>query len=699
MKIKNAKFYELHIEKIVLGAAAVFSLAAIGLYAFNSFDVEVRVDRKTTKLSPTELEKQIQSKAKKLKGALGGKQSVLKDVKVVDYQEAFARRQAVMQRQAEAFPVPFGDSALDPRIDVTRRDDAVFVVAEPPAPTDLRRRADYAVLMANEDMFFEVQARLAMLSREGDQAPADPQPPVMNYAKLVPEEGPRDFWYVSFEADFDFEQWTEQIEQVDLDKRVPRGWWQGRQLVTDVVVERQAMDPLTGRWPMDDDFEVVDALPDSVKAMFRPMHDRRQWDAESAGQVLRDIRLLQSEIALARFAPVTEIRPWQPFDEATRELSEDEERELNRIQTQIRSLQKRITRARQNLLQRQADEERKRERGDLQQGRKQARPVKDAGPGIGRGNKRRDDDGRDRVRPILDPVQKAQQELEVLEFQLTEALDKKLLLLHPELAEEEQPEDQPRPRAGAPRGGLGGIAMRPGVGGGLNPFGHRGGLGGVRRPRFDLGMAGQRGPIGQDGEEQEPQKMKLIAHDITVRPGVTYRYRLRVRVLNPLFQQNRLIKEQLENEAKQLAVDSQPTPWSEPISIEPRLQFFVMSVRQSDGTAKVLVYGVHNGRRHREEFTISPGDPIGGPVSFETLDDTEEMDMYIGAVAVDVEQRPAKVGNNHVLMYFDQDNQTLDERIAEVDRNNPKRYQLDNEILEAEEQLEMMESEEFGMAQ
>ena len=78
-------------------------------------------------------------------------------------------------------------------------------------------------------------------------------------------------------------------------------------------------------------------------------------------------------------------------------------------------------------------------------------------------------------------------------------------------------------------------------------------------------------------EASGPDQITLWAHDVTARPGATYRYRVVVTLLNPLFNRDsQLNDEQREAYADRLGLESQTSDWIE-VAVPPARRFFLVS--------------------------------------------------------------------------------------------------------------------------
>lgn len=109
-------------------------------------------------------------------------------------------------------------------------------------------------------------------------------------------------------------------------------------------------------------------------------------------------------------------------------------------------------------------------------------------------------------------------------------------------------------------------------------------------------------------------EMSVWAHDDTVVPGRTYRYRLRVRMKNPLYSTFNVAKDPSLTE--QFTIDTAFTEWKE-VKAPRNTEYFFASTRtqiQQDTvlSAKVDVFKRQKGEWTMATFDVAPGDSIGG---------------------------------------------------------------------------------------
>lgn len=118
----------------------------------------------------------------------------------------------------------------------------------------------------------------------------------------------------------------------------------------------------------------------------------------------------------------------------------------------------------------------------------------------------------------------------------------------------------------------------------------------------------------------EETNLLFWAHDDTVQPGKTYRYRIRIGVLNPVAGKNYLADEYLGYRNKAL-LWSEFSSDSEEVSIPGRAYFFAKSYREDADIMKVEVAKYLWGYWRSETFDVKPGEIIGHVVETRSEDE------------------------------------------------------------------------------
>ena len=201
----------------------------------------------------------------------------------------------------------------------------------------------------------------------------------------------------------------------------------------------------------------------------------------------------------------------------------------------------------------------------------------------------------------------------------------------------------------------------------------------------EVSAASSPGSGGADPLEDNPSSepvagvVPIWAHDMTVQPGMEYRYRLKAWVYNPLFQQERVPEKSKQLYYNVLGLESEVGPWSEPVSIAPELQFYIVGGSQKKRLANVEVWRVFNGMPRRQEFTVSPGDTIGSVASFKVEGKDHQVPMQTGVVLVDIVDPHSGLGVDGqvtAVLYMDIETGELHRREIDRDVTSPSRQDL-----------------------
>jgi hypothetical protein len=130
--------------------------------------------------------------------------------------------------------------------------------------------------------------------------------------------------------------------------------------------------------------------------------------------------------------------------------------------------------------------------------------------------------------------------------------------------------------------------------------------------------------------DEPPAPTHLVAYDLTVKPGQTYRYRVQVAMLNPYFLKAQLPDKERRIYFKVLGLVSNPGAWSDPVAITQRSQFFLSRVDPQSAT--FVVRYIHAGIWQMTTATVRRGHPVVGEVNI----DGEVTTLRSGEVLVDV---------------------------------------------------------------
>lgn len=132
------------------------------------------------------------------------------------------------------------------------------------------------------------------------------------------------------------------------------------------------------------------------------------------------------------------------------------------------------------------------------------------------------------------------------------------------------------------------------------------------------------------------------AHDLGVEPGKTYRYRCRALLFNPFFARGRQLLPDQQSLAEPFELPSGESDWSDPVTIDPPVTFFVVQATDGGGSlglgeVRVQLYRYFEGALRSEQFSVQPGEQIGRMATVDGLGVDFSTEWYL----VDVIDDPA----------------------------------------------------------
>lgn len=139
------------------------------------------------------------------------------------------------------------------------------------------------------------------------------------------------------------------------------------------------------------------------------------------------------------------------------------------------------------------------------------------------------------------------------------------------------------------------------------------------------------------------ESLVFWAHDDTVEPEKTYRYRIRLGVFNPIAGTDQL-GEQDKSQRNKVILWSKFSDITESISIPARLYFFPHEIQETSRTVTVRICKYVLGYWHNKDFMVKCGEVIGKLAESEPMEAEEDtllpipetIDYSTGAVLVDV---------------------------------------------------------------
>lgn len=117
--------------------------------------------------------------------------------------------------------------------------------------------------------------------------------------------------------------------------------------------------------------------------------------------------------------------------------------------------------------------------------------------------------------------------------------------------------------------------------------------------------------------EKMREPLVFWAHDDTVEPRKSYRFRIRLGVLNPVAGTNQLSEQDISRK-NEVVLWSGFSDITEPVEIPGRLLFFAKHIREAAKVVTVQVSKYLMGYWRSEDFMVSQGEVIGGVVENES---------------------------------------------------------------------------------
>jgi len=123
--------------------------------------------------------------------------------------------------------------------------------------------------------------------------------------------------------------------------------------------------------------------------------------------------------------------------------------------------------------------------------------------------------------------------------------------------------------------------------------------------------------------QMQTENYVIWFHNMNVVPGKAYRYRIRLKLLNPLFHNEGVLKKDKKRdfkvEASKTAVSTPWSEWSKPVRTARQMDFFLVNskriaINAKTGNATVAVFTKRLGQPVASRFTLVEGEPIGAIV-------------------------------------------------------------------------------------
>jgi hypothetical protein len=663
MKLKNITFVERHFEKFLIGLTLLVLLVVAYFYVLTG--TTVTLNNQT--LEPKDVDPAIQRQANSLKQALEAKDDqlpeALKTLEVPEYMQNFAKNLGKRVIPDDESGISFG---------------------QPPVLTDngVLINPDIGPNNSGEPYQVPTIPDPTVVAIKAGMGSVDPGEVQVNaeLAKLLPDDAPYDLAWVSVLGRFEMAAMVKQLmkESAPDAKQIPQDWWVGKFGVLDVQMERQELDPATGNWS---EPQMVAPMPDPNAVTFRYLPADVEKPEQAAYYL--DIMLKNQKAIVQPPFPNLEGKPWSPpeADEpaavATGDRKADLKKQLKTHRDQIEQIQRQIDRLKNvNATKPATNVPGGVPRPTPGAGTGRTAPAAGAGTGATPGGQysgtrpvsgtRPKSTSPTATRPSATGAAATTQKdkrIAALTEQLTKVQteERELAAEYLKLTGEIVPAPAVVPSGVGPGAvppgieprGPGGVPIGPGYPAGFPP----GTRPGTLPPGFPAGVTPYGPGMIPSGAPGFPrnivdpnhmdrvldvmggEKLDLYCNDLTVEQGKTYRYRIRVAVVNPLYHKPSLPPDQMKANQTKFEVFSNWTEWTKPVVIEQFQYFFVDSVQPSPypGQARIEIDRYFQGEWVSHVFAVRAGDPVGGKANASVNGQDNEVDFFTGAYVIDMD--------------------------------------------------------------
>lgn len=588
MKLKNASFVELHLEKVVIGTAVVLSLVLILLFVVRRPTVEISGE----KVGPAEVDEQVLGFAKQLEQKLQNDEGIVDpetgrplEIKASSLSDDFQRLAQLARNWQESTAVTFGIEG-EPIEGFTP--ERPYAIPTPPLPTD---------------MVVGLNAGTLELYQQPEIEEA--------YVDLYQWEAgdPRDIvGGVTVSAVFDPAAWKQRLDTVSGGTRMSNAMARQAQRIAGVLLLRQRKDRITGEWV---ETTVVDTAPEQVGYGAYALREAAgvvgdRFDPEVVAFEDARAREISGSLVVQKTAVTQSPEPrlskgfWRmPGGEGAKELTEDDYTKIDKIRADIVKRQKNLEllesqlEQHQRRAQLQAQRESRSANSGASRGGQRGGGVSDFGPPGGMGGSDFGDfsgpggpggrgGGRARATP-QDKGQELQQRIQQTEIDIDAKFDEVMVLLGWQTEQ-----DDPRMMFG---------------------------------PRAEEEQV-ERVVVGPGAQAVVDAKIDIWAHDLTVEPGDTYRYKIVAMPLNPLFRNLRVPEPQKSMNFNRIAIapskaELDAMPWSQEVVVNDNKYFFYTGGSASQQTARFEVWRFYDGQWRVGEIEAVQGDQVAGKIEYE----------------------------------------------------------------------------------
>ncbi|MGB2820655.1 MAG: hypothetical protein WBF17_06710 [Phycisphaerae bacterium] len=143
------------------------------------------------------------------------------------------------------------------------------------------------------------------------------------------------------------------------------------------------------------------------------------------------------------------------------------------------------------------------------------------------------------------------------------------------------------------------------------------------------------------GAAAAPSRARSVwFHDETMELGRRYRYRVKLVFVNPILTYDKAVSDEHLAEARQTYIETDASEWSDPVSVDRTVHFFLTGASETTGQMTVTVFATKWAQTAMRTFQVRPGELIGNLAKVKIRNpktgdvDPEEVDFSTGAISL-----------------------------------------------------------------
>jgi len=182
-------------------------------------------------------------------------------------------------------------------------------------------------------------------------------------------------------------------------------------------------------------------------------------------------------------------------------------------------------------------------------------------------------------------------------------------------------------------------------------------------------------------------------HDETMKVSRRYRYRIKLKFVNPILTYDKVVSDEHLAEARRTYIETEESEWSEPVSVDRKVHFFLTGASATTGQMTVTIFANKWGQTVMRTFGLRAGEPIGDLAGIKVRSpktgqmEPVEVDFSTGAVSLRFHfgvkwLRGSFQVTTAKMLYLDSEGR-LQARIQARDNGNPLRRKLVEEAKRA----------------